>query len=91
MSNSDEVSRLDFIAGQMHELLSFALAVINTHQDPANLEAHLASADLAASAHAGAEQASDSFLAGMEDVAVRLRSAAETARQRKGEPRAAAH
>ena len=79
---SDE-KRLEFVAGQLHELLSFALAVINTHHDPANLEAHLKSADFAASARAGAQQVSDSFLEGMDDVAVRLRVAAETARQRK--------
>jgi len=82
-----EDTRTDYIAGQVHGLIAFALAVISSHHDPANLEAHLASVSFAAGARAGAEPVSEDFLEGMEDVAGRLRKIAEKARLRKGAPR----
>ena len=80
----DEVRRVDFVAGQVHSLIGFALAMVNTHPDPTNLQAHLEKADLAAVSVAGGKFVSDDFLKGMEDVAVRLRVSVESARQRRG-------
>jgi hypothetical protein len=85
--DNDEVRRVDFVAGQVHSLIGFALAVVNTHPDPANLQAHLEKADLAAVSIAGGQLVSDDFLKGMEDVAVRLRVSVESARQRRGAAR----
>ncbi len=89
--NIDEAHRVNFLAGQVHSLIGFALAVVNTHPDPANLQAHLEKADLAAVRVAGGPLVSDEFLKGMEDVAVRLRVSVESARWRKGEPTTDAH
>jgi hypothetical protein len=89
--NIDEEHRVNFLAGQVHSLIGFALAVINTHPDPANLQAHLETADVAAVSVAGGPLVSDEFLKGMEDVAVRLRVSVESARWRMGEPRTDPH
>jgi len=87
----DDVRLVDFLAGQVHSLVGFALAVVNTHPDPANLQAHLESADVAATRIAGGAHVSNDFLKGMEDVATRLRASVESARSRKGTPYTEAH
>jgi hypothetical protein len=82
----EEARRIDFLAGQVHSLIGFALAMVNTHPDPAKLQKHLEAADLAAVSVAGGLLVSDDFLKGMEDVAVRLRVSVETALQRQAIP-----
>jgi hypothetical protein len=80
-------TRTDFIAGQVHGLIAFALAIVATHPNPAALEEQLKTADLVATAKAGAEPVSEDFLDGMADVSWRLADLVGKARQRRDRPR----
>jgi hypothetical protein len=68
MTDTGEIQRVDFLAGQVHGLLAFALTVINIHPDPANFQAQLEATDLSATGRIGAELVSDVFLEGMADI-----------------------
>jgi hypothetical protein len=78
---------VDFLAGQVHGLISAVLALISTHPDPATLERHLEAVNLAAQGRAGGEPVSDEFLEGMDDVAGRMKMTVEKARRRRQDPR----
>jgi hypothetical protein len=87
VSLNSETRRVDYLAGQIQSLIGFTLAAINTHPDPANMQAHLETVDLAATANAGGVAVSETFLEGMRNVSERLQGAVEMARLRKGVPR----
>ena len=80
----DNDARLDFVAGQVHGLVAFALAIIHAHPDPTALMKYLKVADMVAEGIAGGSTVSDDFLKGVDDVSGRLESAVQTVREHKG-------
>jgi hypothetical protein len=83
----EDEARFLFVAGQVHSLLTFALAAINTHPDPSSLGRHLQLGDTAATGRIGGEPIDESFLEGMADIAEKLKRCAERAEKRKETPR----
>jgi hypothetical protein len=81
--STEESARLEFVAGQVHALLAFALAVIETHPSPALLEQHLGLAQQAGLARAESTLLPDDFLDGQRDVMDRLQQRALRARERR--------
>lgn len=73
----------EFLAGRIHALLAFALALIETHPNLALLEQHLAAAEQAGLAVTEATLVPDKFLDGQRQVMERLRQRAVRAQARR--------
>jgi hypothetical protein len=80
-----ESEKIEFLAGQIHALMGFALAVINTHPSPAQLSRHLDFAGEITLARAEGTLVSDHYVEGLQNVQDRLRRGVETALQHQAE------
>jgi hypothetical protein len=70
---------LEFIAGQVHALMGFALAVIDAHPAPARLAQSIDSIGQVTLARAEGVLVSDRYIDGIQNVMDRLRYGVETA------------
>ena len=75
--------RLRYSDGQVHMLIGFLLAVIDTHPDPHELMRHFERAEQITLAKSEASLIAEDYIDGEIDVANRLKAALETARARK--------
>jgi hypothetical protein len=84
----DEVwKRLRFSDGQIHMLMGFCLALIDTHPDPSELARHFETAVQTTIAKSESALIEEEYLDGELDVSGRLKRALEIALARKGVPR----
>jgi hypothetical protein len=74
-----ENRKLEFIGGQVHALMGFALAVIDTHPAPARLAQSIDSIGQITLARAEGILVSDRYIDGIQNVMGRLRRGLETA------------
>lgn len=72
-----EVDRVDFLAGQVHALVSFALAAATTHREPLLLRAEYEKSSQTGLAKMEMSPASDRAVAGFQDVTRRILSILE--------------
>jgi hypothetical protein len=74
-----ETENIRFLAGQVHALIGFCVAVINTHPSPADLSLHLEAVEHVSLARVESTLVIEDFLDGMRDVFDRLKTAVATA------------
>jgi hypothetical protein len=82
--------KLEFLAGQVHALVGFGLAAINTHPSLASLARHLDLAEKATLARVEASAATHDYVDGLRDVFDRLKTGLESARalrKKRNKPR----
>jgi hypothetical protein len=84
---ASEAGRVDFVAGEVHCLIAFALALAATHPNRAALRTQFEKAKEVAVAIAEPQMISESFLEGLEDVARRLNAALKGEGEFGGVPR----
>ncbi len=70
--------KIEFLAGRVHALLGFAMAVITSHPNPSLLAQHLEKIGEVNLARAEAEPVSDDYVDGVLDIKDRLKRAVET-------------
>ncbi len=75
-SEQRRIQNLDFIAGQVHALLAFALASVHAHPNLTLLSIHISRAEQGALGRTEATTVSDDFLDGEIDVFERLKAVA---------------
>jgi hypothetical protein len=80
-------SRLRFANGQIHMLIGFLLAVIDTHPDPSELNRHFELAEQITLANSEAALIAEEYIDGELDVSKRLKNALERALARRGDQR----
>jgi hypothetical protein len=87
-----ESENIRFLAGQVHALVGFCVAVINSHPSPAELGLHLDAVEHVTLAHVESTLVMEEFIDGMRDVFDRLKAAVADAeaRQDGGEQEASA-
>lgn len=83
-----EAEKIEFLGGQAHALVGFALAVIYAHPAPAELARYLDLVGPATLARAEGEPVPDEYVAGVQDVQDRLRRGVEMALAQRPNPRA---
>ena len=87
MDEPDEVAelreRLRFVSGQMHMLVGFLLAVIDTHPDPTELARHFETAAQITLALSEGALIPEKYLDGELNILARLKDALENARARQ--------
>jgi hypothetical protein len=71
--SAEEAARSDFLAGEVHALLAFALAVARAHPNPAALLAQFLAAEQAGLARLETQLALDELVEGYQFVTDRLR------------------
>src|SRR5215469_4053554 len=79
-----------FLAGQVHALVGFCIAVINAHPSPAELGLHLDAAEHVTLAHVESTLVMEDFLEGVRNVFDRLKAAVADAEARQEERTASA-
>ena len=87
MTNAE---KLEFLAGQVHALVGFSLAAINTHPALATLARHLELVEQANLKRVEATKATDEYVDGLRDVFDRLKTGLESARalrKKRNKPR----
>lgn len=80
-----ETENVRFLAGQMHALIGFCIAVINTHPSPAELSLHLDAVEHVTLAKVESTLVIEEFLDGVRNVFDRLRRAVADAEARQAE------
>jgi hypothetical protein len=78
-----ETENIRFLAGQVHALVGFCVALINTHPSPADLTMHLEAVEHVTLARVESTLVIEDFLDGMRDVFDRLKTAVATAEARQ--------
>jgi hypothetical protein len=78
-----ETENVRFLAGQMHALIGFCIAVINTHPSPADLSLHLDAVEHVTLAKVESTLVIEEFLDGVRNVFDRLRRAVADAEARQ--------
>jgi hypothetical protein len=78
--------KIEFLGGQIHALMGFALAVINTHPAPARLSRNLDFVGQTTLAHAEGSLVTDAYVDGVQDVQDRLKRGVEMALQQQAPP-----
>ena len=81
-----ESEKIQFLGGQVHALIGFALAIIHTHPAPVRLPRHLDFVGQITLARAEGSLVSDEYLDGVQDVQNRLTHAVETALRQQARP-----
>jgi hypothetical protein len=69
MSRTSEIDRVDFLAGEIHALLSFVLAVAGTHPNRTLLKQHFEASSQVALAKIEMSEASDKTVSGFQYIA----------------------
>ena len=77
MTNAE---KLEFLAGQVHALVGFSLAAINTHPGLASLARHLELVEKSSLARVEASAVTEDYVDGLRDVFDRLKTGLESAR-----------
>jgi hypothetical protein len=88
--DTKETENVHFIAGQVHALVGFCVAVINSHPSPEMLGLHLDAVEHVTLAHVEATLVMEDFLHGTRNVFDRLKAAAADAEARREEQAASA-
>ena len=83
--DTHETENLHFIAGQVHALVGFCVAVINSHPSPEMLGLHLDAVEHVTLAHVESALVMEDFLEGTRNVFDRLRAAVADAEARREE------
>jgi hypothetical protein len=78
-----ETENIRFLAGQVHALVGFCIALINTHSSPGELNLHLEAVEHVTLARVESTLVIEDFLDGMRDVFDRLKTAVATAEARQ--------
>jgi hypothetical protein len=81
--DTQETENIRFLAGQVHALVGFCVAVINTHPSPADLNLHLEAVEHVTLAHVESTLVIEDFLDGMRNVFDRLKTAVASAEARQ--------
>lgn len=81
-----ESEKIEFLGGQVHALMGFAIAVITTNADPAKLARHLDFVGQVTLARTENDLVSDTYIEGIQDVQDRLKRAVETALKQRAGP-----
>src|SRR5258708_40087070 len=78
-----ETENVRFLAGQVHALGGFCIAIINTHPSPADLSQHIEAVEHVTLARAESTLVIEDFLAGVRHVFDRLKTAGANAEARQ--------
>jgi hypothetical protein len=78
-----ESENIRFLAGQVHALVGFCVAVINSHPSPAELGLHLDAVEHVTLAHVESTLVMEEFIDGMRNVFDRLKAAVADAEARQ--------
>jgi hypothetical protein len=82
-----ETENVQFLAGQVHALVGFCIAIINNHPSPAQLGLHLDAVEHVTLAHVESTLVMEDFLDGVRNVFDRLKAAVSDAETRHEEQR----
>jgi hypothetical protein len=77
-----EIENVRFLAGQVHALVGFCIATINTHPSPADLSQHLEAVEHVTLARVESTLVMEDFLDGVRNVFDRLKTAVSDAEAR---------
>jgi hypothetical protein len=88
--DTKETENVQFIAGQVHALVGFCVAVINSHPSPEMLGLHLEAVEHVTLAHVESTLVMEDFLEGTRNVFDRLKAAVADAEARQEERTASA-
>jgi hypothetical protein len=80
-----EIENVRFLAGQVHALMGFCVAVINTHPSPDDLRLHLDAVEHVTLARVESTLVIEDFLEGVRNVFDRLKTAVADAEARQAE------
>ena len=83
MADTRESENVQFLAGQVHALVGFCIAIINTHPSPAELSQHIEAAEHVTLAHVESTLVIEDFLDGVRNVFDRLKVAVVDAEARQ--------
>ena len=90
-NEEDEITelkrKLEFVGGQVHLLVGFLLAVIDTHHDPDELGRHFEKVQQITLARTESTLVAEAYIEGQLDISQRLKPAIEKAQARKEAPR----
>ena len=75
MTDTRETENVRFLAGQVHALVGFCIAIINTHPSPADLSQHLEAVEHVTLARVESTLVIEDFLDGVRNVFDRLKTA----------------
>jgi hypothetical protein len=89
MADTRESENVQFLAGQVHALIGFCIAIINTHPSPAELSQHIEAAEHVTLAHVESTLVIEDFLDGVRNVFDRLKIAVADAEARQAAQAAA--
>jgi DNA-binding GntR family transcriptional regulator len=78
-----EAEKIEYLGGQVHALVGFAVAVITADEAPQRLARYIELLSEINAAKTAASLASDTYLEGLDNVQSRLKQAVETAVQCK--------
>jgi hypothetical protein len=90
MADTRETENVQFLAGQVHALVGFCIAIINTHPSPAALSQHIEAVEHVTLAHVESTLVIEDFLDGVRNVFDRLKIAVASAESRQAEQTAIA-
>ncbi len=82
-----ETENVQFLAGQVHALVGFCIAIINNHPSPTQLGLHLDAVEHVTLAHVESTLVMEDFLDGVRNVFDRLKAAVADAEARHEEQR----
>ena len=80
--DSRETENVHFLAGQVHALVGFCIAIINNHPSPSKLGLHLDAVEHVTLAHVESTLVMEDFLDGVRNVFDRLKMAVADAEAR---------
>jgi hypothetical protein len=83
MADTRESENVQFLAGQVHAIVGFCIAIINTHPSPAELSQHIGAAEHVTLAHVESTLVIEDFLDGVRNVFDRLKIAVADAEARQ--------
>jgi hypothetical protein len=89
MADTRDSENVQFLAGQVHALVGFGIAIINTHPSPAELSQHIEAAEHVTLARVESALVIEAFLEGVRNVFDRLKIAAADAEARQAAQTAA--
>jgi hypothetical protein len=89
MADTRDSENVQFLAGQVHALVGFGIAIINTHRSPAELSQHIEAAEHVTLAHVESALVVEDFLEGVRNVFDRLKIAVADAEARQAAQTAA--
>lgn len=90
MADTPETENVRFLAGQVHALIGFCIAIINSHPSPGELSQHIEAVEHVTIAHVESTLVIEDFLDGVRNVFDRLRLAIASAEAQQAEQSAIA-